>query len=161
MNTEKTRKSIERRDALKVLAATGVGLTTATLLPGKWDKPAMQTGVLPVHAQSSVCNAEIEFAAEGPCQSFPGLACGDFDYVGQWSYTPVYLTPSRVSALICDVEVPSDIVAGPPGTLYVLINQADLECIGSRRITVTFAGGCVGVWEVNPNVVTKPGSLFR
>ncbi len=53
MTSMKTRKSFSRRDALKVLAAAGAGLASATLLPGKWDKPAMQMGVLPAHAQSS------------------------------------------------------------------------------------------------------------
>jgi len=53
MTSIKTKKSLNRRDAIKVLAAAGAGLASATLLPGKWDKPAMQMGVLPAHAQSS------------------------------------------------------------------------------------------------------------
>jgi len=53
MNDTKAKRPIRRREALKVLAAAGVGLASSTLLPGKWDKPAMQVGVLPAHAQAS------------------------------------------------------------------------------------------------------------
>jgi hypothetical protein len=161
MNTSKTKKTIKRRDALKVLAATGAGLAGATLLPGKWDKPAMQVGVLPVHAQSSVCNAEVEYVSEGPCEVFPNVACGNFDYIGQFSYTPVFLVPSGLDVDICEDNVASGFVAGAPGTIYVLINSEDLACQGARIITITFEGGCVGVWEAIPNALNQSGSRFR
>ena len=133
----------------------------ATLLPGKWNKPAMQMGVLPVHAQSSVCNAEIEYVSEGYCEDFPELACGEFNYYGRFSYTPTDLTPSRVSTVVCGENVSSGVIAGTPGILYVVLDIEDLQCEGTRQITVTFVGGCVGVWESSLNETRQPGSLFR
>jgi hypothetical protein len=161
MQSAKSKKSINRRDALKALAATGVGVVAASLLPGKWEKPAMQMGVLPVHAQSSVCNAVVEYAMEGPCQSFPELACGEFDYVGEFSYTPTYLTPTEVDVNVCGEPISSGMVVGAPGTVYVLIHQVDLQCDGPRVVSVTFNGGCVGVWESGPIEMNNSGSFNR
>ena len=157
----RTKKSLNRRDALKVLGAAGTGLVTATLLPGKWDKPTMQMGVLPVHAQSSLCNVVLEYVREGVCQQFPGLACGNFNHVAQFSYTPVDLTPFQVSAIVCGASISCGMLAGVPGTVYVLVNRADLNCWGTRRITITFVGGCTGVWELSPpsQQLGEPGSF--
>jgi hypothetical protein len=47
------RKPIGRRDALKMLAASAGAVLGAAALPAKWMKPVVETGVLPVHAQSS------------------------------------------------------------------------------------------------------------
>ena len=51
-------QSLNRRELLKILAAAGGGLTAAAFLPGKWLKPVIEAGVLPVHAQAS-CILEI------------------------------------------------------------------------------------------------------
>jgi hypothetical protein len=56
---EQKKPQISRRDALKVIGATGLGLASSTLLPGKWDKPVTQVGVLPAHAQASVVSYTI------------------------------------------------------------------------------------------------------
>ena len=65
--TEKTtnpQKSINRREMLKKGAlATGAAVTAAVFLDGKWLKPVVKTGILPVHAQASVC-AEYTFVPE-------------------------------------------------------------------------------------------------
>jgi hypothetical protein len=45
---------ITRRNALKLLAATSGALLGSAMLPAKWLKPVVETGVLPVHAQASV-----------------------------------------------------------------------------------------------------------
>ena len=47
------KQTITRRELLKVLAATGTGITAAAFLPAKWVKPIVNSGVLPVHAQAS------------------------------------------------------------------------------------------------------------
>jgi len=39
---------------LKVLIASGAGLTASSLVPPQWTKPLVNTGVMPVHAQTSV-----------------------------------------------------------------------------------------------------------
>jgi hypothetical protein len=49
---DKGQKIISRRDAIKVLAAAA-GATALANLPGKWDTPDLEIGVLPAHAQTS------------------------------------------------------------------------------------------------------------
>ncbi len=47
------RKPISRRKLLKLMTAAGGGLAASFALPGKWTKPYVRAGVLPVHAQTS------------------------------------------------------------------------------------------------------------
>lgn len=49
-------KKLSRRDALKILGAAA-GATVLANLPSKWTKPELAAGVLPAHAQTSVCIA--------------------------------------------------------------------------------------------------------
>jgi hypothetical protein len=52
--TTNTQKAINRREMLKKGAlAAGGAITAAAFLDGKWLKPIVKTGVLPVHAQAS------------------------------------------------------------------------------------------------------------
>lgn len=54
--TSHSQKPINRREMLKKGAlATGAAITAAAFLDGKWLKPIVKTGILPVHAQASVC----------------------------------------------------------------------------------------------------------
>ena len=54
--TSNSQKSINRREMLKKGAlAAGGAITAAAFLDGKWLKPVVKTGVLPVHAQASAC----------------------------------------------------------------------------------------------------------
>jgi hypothetical protein len=46
-------ESFSRRQLLKLLIAAGGGVTAAAFFPGKWTKPVVKMGVLPVHAQST------------------------------------------------------------------------------------------------------------
>jgi hypothetical protein len=52
---------LSRRDALKALAAIGGAAAASALLPEKWVKPVVEAGVLPAHAQTSVCNPPFRF----------------------------------------------------------------------------------------------------
>jgi hypothetical protein len=45
---------ITRRQLLKAMLAAGGGLSASAMLPSKWLKPVVKSGVLPVHAQTSV-----------------------------------------------------------------------------------------------------------
>ena len=59
--TSNSQKPIKRREMLKKGAlAAGGAITAAAFLDGKWLKPIVKTGVLPVHAQASMC-AEYDF----------------------------------------------------------------------------------------------------
>ena len=52
---------LSRRDALKALAAIGGAAAASALLPEKWVKPVVEAGVLPAHAQTSVCSPPFTF----------------------------------------------------------------------------------------------------
>ena len=53
--TSNTPKQINRRKMLKGVLAAGGAITAAAFLDGKWLKPVVKTGILPVHAQASIC----------------------------------------------------------------------------------------------------------
>lgn len=48
-----TAQKLSRREALKLLAAA-TGAAALSTLPPAWSKPALQVGVLPAHAQTSL-----------------------------------------------------------------------------------------------------------
>jgi hypothetical protein len=48
---ERHKTAVSRRRLLKALVAAGGAATASTMLPGKWSKPIVEMGVLPVHAQ--------------------------------------------------------------------------------------------------------------
>ncbi len=50
--SNKERQLLSRRDALKALAAAG-GAVALSMLPNKWEKPAVKVGTLPAFAQTS------------------------------------------------------------------------------------------------------------
>ena len=49
-------KKLSRRDAIKLLGAA-VGATALANLPSKWSTPELVSGVMPAHAQTSLCVA--------------------------------------------------------------------------------------------------------
>jgi hypothetical protein len=66
------KNEVSRRDALKVLAAAA-GAATLSTLPSQWEKPVIEVGVLPVHAQGSpatvvtISNLAITFTGLNDC----------------------------------------------------------------------------------------------
>lgn len=58
--------SLGRRELLKALAASSGAVAAATLLPGEWVTPAVETGLLPVHAQASPTATPIPTATLAP-----------------------------------------------------------------------------------------------
>jgi hypothetical protein len=58
-----TRKSrLSRREVLKALASVGGAAAASLLVPVKWVKPVVDVGILPAHAQSSVCSPPYLFS---------------------------------------------------------------------------------------------------
>jgi len=51
-SSDKTIK-LSRREALKALSAASGAILTAAMLPDKWARPVVGSGVLPAHAQAS------------------------------------------------------------------------------------------------------------
>jgi hypothetical protein len=84
-DTPQEAKTIGRRELLKALAATGGAITAASMLPGKWSKPAIEVGVLPAHAQQTGVFqiGQLNARQAGPAvqaERFPFLYQADFNY---------------------------------------------------------------------------------
>ncbi len=90
---------INRREALKALAAAGGALTAAAFLPGQWAKPLVESGVLPAHAQGSACVGPYSFVA---CPV--DTAHWQWDDVTQ-NYLIVYVATVQVSPPCPDITV--------------------------------------------------------
>ncbi|MDM8528447.1 twin-arginine translocation signal domain-containing protein [Anaerolineales bacterium HSG24] len=58
VSTEETK--LGRRDLLKALAATSGAVMAASVLPGRWTQPVIESGVLPAHAQGSPVTVNFE-----------------------------------------------------------------------------------------------------
>lgn len=84
MDQPEEKKTLNRREALKTIAAASGALGAAAFMPGKWSRPLVEVGVLPAHAQSTmellILNLEIQaFGGNAPNQPrFPYSA--QFDY---------------------------------------------------------------------------------
>jgi hypothetical protein len=59
MDPMEEKKSLNRREALKTIAASAGALGAAAFLPGKWSKPLVEFGVLPAHAQGTTVDLVI------------------------------------------------------------------------------------------------------
>lgn len=59
--TSNSPKQINRRKMLKGVLAVSGAITAAAFLDGKWLKPVVKTGILPVHAQASVEDVQQAF----------------------------------------------------------------------------------------------------
>jgi hypothetical protein len=94
MSLNEQSKKITRREALKALTAAGGAVLAGAMLPDKWAKPLVGSGVLPAHAQASrsFIIVECEFyqndsypinfrALISPVEANISLTCA-------WSYTP-------------------------------------------------------------------------
>jgi hypothetical protein len=82
--SEEKKNQLSRRDALKVLSAAA-GATALANLPKKWDTPKLLSGVLPAHAQTSVCNAvTIELVSGNTELHYFSIAPDEIE----WDYAP-------------------------------------------------------------------------
>ncbi len=150
--------SLPRRNLLKALAAGGA-LAAAAFLPEGWAKPAIEAGVLPAHAQSTVC-ATLEVIEGNACTAYP-IACGGFTDAVRFAFTPSNLTPWRSDVTACGRTAPSDVVydaQGYPGEFFLLFNGSDTSQCTDTRVVITFQEGCSGIWTLANNV---SGRLFR
>jgi hypothetical protein len=56
------RQILSRREVLKALGIIGGAAAASTLLPEKWVRPLVEAGVVPAHAQSSICSSPMRFS---------------------------------------------------------------------------------------------------
>jgi hypothetical protein len=148
---------LNRREVLKALMASGGALAVAAFLPSKWGKPMVEAGVLPAHAQGSIC-IELTFIESGYCASRPDLVCGNFDLWSYWQYVPGQFTPQEVIVEACGNIIPSSMLYTSGNTFYVFVNSADFNCPGYRKIYCITKEGCIGIWVSYPILSKKPAA---
>jgi hypothetical protein len=145
MGNAEHRTRISRRTLLKVIAAAGGSLAASTMLPGKWVKPVLKVGVLPVHAQTSTLG--IYHIVSSTASYFSGDGC--------LSNLSATITPAAsgisMQVIVCDMSV-SPPACAPVGTAATVSGLATFDdpytCFGSTpiRVTITFtnASDCDG-----------------
>ena len=145
---------ITRREVLKTLAASGGALAAAAFLPEKWTKPVVEAGVLPAHAQASLCATISLVRGLVTCDNETTCPPG-WLFSAIFSFTPADLALSFVDMDICGTVVPSAFKAVPgfSDQFYLFYNitpeEAMAICGGgayTAHVVATFASGCNGVF---------------
>lgn len=137
---------LSRRDAIKVLAAAA-GASALANLPSKWTKPELTTGVLPVHAQTSVSHT----LAVGADQT--DSYCFDTNLV-----STVIISPAAAGILMkytinpdatVTISSPALLTGTAPtdatGTASLTFTAADSSGTGSIRVTWEFVNPSNGI----------------
>jgi hypothetical protein len=95
---------ITRRELLKAILAAGGGLTASAMLPAKWLKPVVKSGVLPVHAQTSIQGRIVLFP--------PQTGFGD----GTYTLSIMVVVTSELNSFsVSTDQVGSSFLPGIPG----------------------------------------------
>jgi hypothetical protein len=157
-------QQISRREVLKALAATSGALAAAAFLPDRWTPPVLQSGVLPAHAQTSVC-ATVTLVESGFCEE--NCPPGYVEW-GLFQYDPSNLTPSSVSIQIsCFQSTPPTVTVSfentAPGqvTVYLGYEPGTIGDCYAESITITFREGCIGIWQQGEPGLTSRRGLLR
>jgi hypothetical protein len=135
---------VSRRELLKALAAAGGALGVAAFLPGRWSRPLVEAGVLPAHAQGSLC-AEVALA-QGATDCVNAQTCQGFTTFAILAYAPTNLTVSRISVVSCNQTQPSGFRNDGAGLFTVYYNLADIQNCPDVTVTVYFREGCNGIY---------------
>lgn len=136
MPSSNRKARISRRNLLKATAAAGGGLAASMFLPGKWVKPAIRVGVLPVHAQTSNPTQTLYQIVDSTAEQETGDGC--FLSLG------VTISPAddgiQMQVVINDLEdnrtetITATTVAG-----VATFDTSNPICTGARTTTVTFS----------------------
>lgn len=136
------RKPVSRRTMLKIIAAAGGGTAASFALPGKWVKPFVRAGVLPVHAQTSqapggiysIIGSSEEVLNDGAWYFYlsvtisPALAGVTMYADYRWRISGVTYGPTRLTGTTDDTgmaEFPFSNVPGTSDWLEVVYSFAD------------------------------------
>ena len=136
-----TNKQLSRREAMKVLG-TAIGGSALASLPPAWSKPALTSGSLPVHAQTSGC---------GNILTFSGSAAG---YNAQ--------STSSFSIPQSDTGIPANTNASYTITIYGSGTINGQQFISVPLITSDGAGDLSSAIDGDPeNFVPGDRLIFR
>jgi hypothetical protein len=128
-NDNKTAQTMGRRELLKIVAATG-GAVALSSLPNRWEKPLVEVGVLPAHAQASDTGNN----TGGPAPTY-GVLCDSEPGGGNYD---LHLThPSEIHAIRPQLVLVSG--SGPVANINV-------------TMTVSFVAGTATFSPVMPQL---------
>ena len=152
--TDGNSKKQNRRKLLKSVAAGGGAIIAGKTLPENWVRPAVESVVLPAHAQTSLRRysgtqmASLEsdsLLARATDSLVPRAHATDPDYDVSWCITQLSDTTAEVSFLVTEMACADSLVTGAwlctatgPVTVGV---QADLSCVDACE-----TGGNAGEW---------------
>jgi len=116
------KSEFSRRKALKLIAST-VGAVTLASLPGRWSKPNLKVGVLPVHAQIS----------QAP-YAFSGCSVTNVQGGNVFAYFDTISTTATISPAAAGIQLRRTISlneAGHPQNGVVDVTTAATDAAGS------------------------------
>lgn len=132
---------ISRRRLLKALAAAGGAVAVSSMLPKNWEKPVVEGGVLPAHAQ--VSEEPVVYVIR--CDSVPGggSILLDSDYIG------------LLEDVTATVEVLSG--SGPVAGIEVTMNCSLPELVFNPALPQQATTGSSGVASFGDFEITGEG----
>jgi len=154
------RKPVSRRTMLKLIAAAGGSTAASFALPGKWVKPFVRAGVLPVHAQTSqapggiysISGSNESVGQDGPwffnlsVNVSPALAGITMYADYRWRINGVTNGPTRLTGTTDDTGIAEFPSSNVPGTsdwlevVYSFANSALCSTNCTRTVTPPLTG---------------------
>jgi hypothetical protein len=145
--------ALARREALKVLAASAASLGAAAFLPSSWQKPVLQSGYLPAHAQSTFCLVGIGIEQQGVCAE--NGQC-EYLYLVEIGYSPQDWEVVDAWVTGCGFTQDSKYELHPPGHVTIYYNLSPVDCT-QVLFHLEFSNGCqASVPLNNPTIPPYP-----
>jgi hypothetical protein len=149
---ETTENSLSRRELLKALTASGGALVASAFLPDEWTSPVVQSGVLPAHAQSTLC-PDIFIKDIHSCDVPNGIECTDpgnllvyVNWSPSWGSHPVGIVVQFCDTAMDIVNISYNPDGPPYYSAVVEFSISNFQCDifpTPVRVTVTFSRDCV------------------
>lgn len=133
-------KKISRRDAIKILTAA-VGAAALANIPAKWSKPGLETGVLPVHAQTSMTTHTLAAGADQLNVSY----CFPTAFTSTVTISPATAGISMRYTINADATVTISSPAAMTGT--ALTDASGTATLNFTAADMTGTGTITVVWE--------------
>lgn len=145
--TDNSKRTLSRRDALKIIAAAGTVALMAA--PDKWAKPIVQLGALPAHAQTSI---SLALTCPPDTQPLDITTAGSFSPVASVQVSPATSNVSMTYA----ITLVNSILNTPSANGTVLTDGSGVASLNNIDVLPDGTNGSITVtWSfTNPAVGT-------
>lgn len=158
-------KKISRRDAIKLLGAA-IGAAMAANLPGKWSKPEAISGVLPVHAQTSLLNTPTATATNLTPTNTPTVTVTNNPLTPTntptSTSTPTETLTSTSTSTPTETLTPTSTSTATPAPILPTVQTTGITDQATNSSLMDFSGNVTSdggapvtargfVWSTNPN----------